>query len=104
MPVEAKLRTRVVSVTSSVWVGPWRRTPEGRLLSHLGRVRKGVTLVARVASSSCRIQVLSTVRYLTLPTVVQQLHCRPIPVSRYFHVSPTIRKWVRTTVGGHVVV
>lgn len=36
--------------------------------------------------------------------LVRQLHCRPIPVSRYFHVSPTIRKWVRTTVGGHVVV
>lgn len=38
------------------------QTPEGRLLPHLGRVGKGVTLVTRVASSSCGIQVLSTVR------------------------------------------
>lgn len=55
------------------------RTPEGRVLSHLGRVGKGVTLVARVASF-CRIQVLPTLRYLAVPTVVRQLHCRPIPV------------------------
>lgn len=57
------------------------QTPEGRVLSHLGQVGKGVTLVARVSSSSCRIQVLSTVRYLALHTVVRQLHCRLIPVS-----------------------